>query len=143
MQEIIKKLEFLMDQLSEKEQKKLFIHKLINLANKLSEMGITDNNIISSYTHITSLLQNRSFKEVKKTSVKLFNSVKEKYGLVEKDYYRNTYLALGLTMGTGIGAAFSSSNSSSIALGITFGLAIGVAIGTAKDKEAIKQNKVY
>lgn len=75
---------------------------------------------------------------------KLLKSALEDLALVPKNYYRNMWLALGMTaIGMPLGAVFSLAldNVSFISIGFPMGLAIGVAIGTFYDKKAEEDNR--
>ncbi len=143
MQDIIKKLQFLNEQYDSKEQKKLFVHKLIRLAQKIEEKNIDDHQVNTYYNDVVNMLSNEAYKEYRKTSYLLFKYCENQFGLVEKGYYQNTYLALGLSIGVAIGGALSSTNSAFIAIGISMGLAIGIGLGSSKDSEAENQNLTY
>ena len=143
MQGIINKLSFLNEQLDEKTQKKVFIHKLIRIAYKCEEKKISDQEINHYYYQIISLLINQNYKNYRKVSLLLINYVENHYSLVEKEHYVGVYLSLGISIGTAIGVALMQVNTAFFAIGIACGISIGVAIGTSKDKEALKQNNVY
>ncbi|HSM63455.1 MAG TPA: hypothetical protein VK833_05905, partial [Gillisia sp.] len=75
---------------------------------------------------------------------KLLKSALEDLELVPKNYYRNMWLAIGMTaIGLPLGVVFSSvrDNVSFISIGLPMGLAIGVAIGTFYDKKAEEENR--
>ena len=75
---------------------------------------------------------------------KLLKSALEDLELVPKNYYRNMWLAIGMTaIGLPLGVVFSSvlDNVSFISIGLPMGLAIGVGIGTFYDKKAEEENR--
>ena len=66
-------------------------------------------------------------------------------GIIPENYYRNLYLALGMSVfGLPLGALLASllGNSSYLIFGMLFSLAAGIAFGSRKDQIADKENKV-
>ncbi len=66
-------------------------------------------------------------------------------GIIPENYYRNLYLALGMSVfGLPLGALIASflENTSYLIFGMLFGLAVGIVIGSKKDQIADKENKV-
>jgi len=81
---------------------------------------------------------------VKAVKRKLLKSAMEDLELVPKNYYRNMWLAIGMTgIGLPIGVLFSLilDNISSLSFGLPIGLAIGIAIGSFYDKKAVEDNR--
>lgn len=75
----------------------------------------------------------------------LLKIIKEELEIVPKNYYRNLWLALGMSsIGLPLGVVFSSlfDNTSFIAIGLPLGMLIGIAIGTQMDKKAISENRM-
>ncbi|MBT8322649.1 MAG: hypothetical protein KJO94_04145, partial [Eudoraea sp.] len=64
--------------------------------------------------------------------------------IVTKNYYRNLWLALGMTVfGIPLGVAFGAAqdNMAFLGVGIPIGMAIGIGVGTAMDEQAKKKGK--
>lgn len=86
----------------------------------------------------------RLFVAIKAVKRKLLKSALEDLELVPKNYYRNMWLAIGMSgMGVPMGVLFSVmlDNFSYISIGLSTGLAIGIGIGTYLDKKAVEENR--
>jgi len=82
--------------------------------------------------------------QMRKSQSRILNLLEKKLKLVPKNYYRNRWMAIGMTVfGIPLGAAFGagSGNTSSIAIGIPVGMVIGLAIGSGMDKKAFEEGK--
>jgi len=104
---------------------------------------------INSQIDFMNTLVNSDESKIKKkleiTYHKILLILRRDLGIVPENYYRNLYLALGMSVfGLPIGAliAFLSGNYSFLAIGMLFGLSIGVLVGAKKDKIADEENKV-
>jgi hypothetical protein len=90
-------------------------------------------------------LENGDFRKLlRKNQAKILKLIRDKLKIVTKNYYRDLWLAIGMTaFGLPIGAAISlgTSNRGMLAAGLPIGMAIGLAIGTAMDQQALKQGK--
>ena len=78
-------------------------------------------------------------KLVKKNQSKILKVIEKELKLVPKNYYRNLWLALGISaFGLPLGVAFGSlmKNIGLLVLGLPIGLALGLAVGTHLDKKA-------
>jgi len=75
----------------------------------------------------------------------LINFLETDFGLVQKGYYRNKWLALGMVL---FGAPFGvilftlTQNPVFIGISIPIGMIIGLGIGQNKDKEAEKEGRI-
>jgi hypothetical protein len=75
---------------------------------------------------------------------KLLKSALDDLELVPKNYYRNMWLALGMSViGLPLGALFYvlQDNYSFISFGFLIGMVLGLAIGTEMDKRALEDNR--
>lgn len=83
-------------------------------------------------------------KELRKTPALILNATEKEMKLVAKNYYRNTWLVIGLSaFGLPLGVAFSVSinNMSFIGAGMPFGMLIGMAYGKSMDKKAKSEGR--
>jgi len=83
-------------------------------------------------------------KLVKKQQAEILKLIEKELKIVPKNYYRNLWLALGISaFGLPLGVAFGLSigNMGLMALGLPIGMAIGVAVGTNMDKKALEQGR--
>lgn len=81
---------------------------------------------------------------VKLVKKKLLKTLVEELELVPKNYYRNLWLAIGMSViGIPFGALFSMllDNYSYISFGMLIGMVLGLAIGTELDKKAQENNR--
>ena len=86
----------------------------------------------------------RLFVAIKAVKRKLLKYALEDLELVPKNYYRNMWLAIGMSgMGVPMGVLFSVmlDDFSYISIGLSTGLAIGIGIGTYLDKKAVEENR--
>jgi len=83
-------------------------------------------------------------KIIKKTQTKMIKLLEKELKLVPKNYYRNLWLALGMTaFGLPIGVAFGTilGNMAFLGIGLPMGLALGLAIGSGMDNKAFKEGR--
>lgn len=83
-------------------------------------------------------------KQLRISQQKIIKQVEKEHKLVPKNYYRNLWMAVGMSafglpMGVAFGAALG--NMGLLAVGLPIGMAIGIAVGTKKDKEAAQDGK--
>lgn len=97
-----------------------------------------------------SVLNNANFegrelkKTVKKQQTEILKFVEKELKIVPKNYYRNLWVALGMSaFGLPLGVAFGLSigNMGLMALGLPIGMAIGVLVGSSMDKKALEQGR--
>jgi len=84
------------------------------------------------------------YKEMKKTRYRIVQRIHNKLKLVPKNYYRNQWMALGMTifgLPLGIAFAFAIDNMAFLAIGLPIGMPIGMAIGANKDQQAAKEGR--
>lgn len=83
-------------------------------------------------------------KLVKKQQAEILKLIEKELKIVPKNYYRNLWLALGMSaFGLPIGVAFGLSigNMGLLALGLPIGMVIGLSIGSTMDKKALEQGR--
>jgi hypothetical protein len=83
-------------------------------------------------------------KVLRKMQSRLIQQVEKEAKIVPKFYYRNLWMALGMTtFGIPMGVVFGLSlkNMAFIGIGLPIGMSIGVAVGTAKDKKAFDEGR--
>lgn len=97
-----------------------------------------------------SVLNNGNFegrdlkKTVKRQQTEILKFVEKELKIVPKNYYRNLWLALGMSaFGLPLGVAFGLSigNMGLMALGLPIGMVIGVAVGSSMDKKALERGR--
>ncbi len=75
---------------------------------------------------------------------KILTLLRKELNLVPKSYYRNHYMAIGMTVfGLPIGIAFGTAlhNMAFLGIGLPIGMALGIAMGTEKDKKAMQEGR--
>jgi hypothetical protein len=83
-------------------------------------------------------------KQIKKRQARILKLIEKERKLVPKNYYRNLWLAVGMSaFGIPIGFALAESigNMAFIGIGLPIGLAIGIAVVTSLDKKALKEGR--
>lgn len=84
------------------------------------------------------------YKEMKKVRHRIVHRVSKELNLVPKNYYRNQWMALGMTvfgLPMGMAFAFALDNMAFLAIGLPIGMPIGMAIGANKDEQAAKEGR--
>lgn len=87
---------------------------------------------------------NKLKKLVKEKQTKIIRIVEKDLKIAPKNYYRNLWLAVGMSaFGVPIGVLFglSMGNMGLLAIGLPIGMAIGVAVGTTMDAKASKEGR--
>ncbi|MEL6537079.1 MAG: hypothetical protein AAFQ98_16780 [Bacteroidota bacterium] len=82
--------------------------------------------------------------KVRKAQSQILSRVEKVAKIVPKNYYRNMWLALGMsTFGIPLGVAFGVSldNMAFLGIGLPFGIAIGIGVGTNLDKKAANEGR--
>jgi len=83
-------------------------------------------------------------KQLKTSRASILKMLEKDLKLVPKNYYRNRWLALGMsTFGMPLGVVFGLSlgNMAFLGIGLPIGMGIGIAVGTAQDKKAAESGK--
>lgn len=134
-------------------QKDIKLSKIQNqferLIEELKKKNLSDNLvqfINSKIEEINSIKDSKKKlkNQIKKNQSKIITQVEKERKIVPKNYYRNTWLALGISVfGIPMGVAFGTSlgNMGYIGIGLPIGMAIGIAIGTGKDKKALDEGR--
>ncbi|WP_318311038.1 hypothetical protein [Flagellimonas crocea] len=82
--------------------------------------------------------------EIRKTQAKIIGLLAKKLKIVPKNYYRKTWLVLGMTaFGLPIGAAFGFSigNMAFLGIGLPIGMSMGIALGARMDNRAKEEGR--
>jgi len=93
----------------------------------------------------TSLTGNDLKKLIKKKQVKILKLLEKELKIVPKDYYRNLWLAVGMSVfGVPIGIIYSlifTDNMAFLGVGIPIGMIIGMLLGSSMDKKAYNEGR--
>ncbi|UFH32392.1 hypothetical protein LNP04_01410 [Chryseobacterium sp. C-71] len=111
---------------------------------KISEQTINFINREIDQANSTALRDTALFKLLKDKQNIIIKHLEKEYKIVPKNYYRNLWLAIGMTaFGLPIGTLFGiiSGNMGLLAIGLPIGLGIGVAAGTSMDKKALQEGR--
>ena len=82
--------------------------------------------------------------QVRKIQARIIRMLEKELKWVPKNYYRNVWLALGMSaFGIPMGVAFGVSlqNMAFIGIGLPIGMAIGIIIGSGMDKKAAHEGR--
>jgi len=82
--------------------------------------------------------------QIKKSQFKMLQIVKKEQKLVPKNYYKKTWLVMGMSaFGIPLGVIFGLTldNMAFLGIGLPIGLAIGMAVGAQMDKKAEKEGR--
>ena len=123
--------------------------QLEELLNQLSKRNLPQNIIESVNQDIeavnASLLIGNDFRKlVKQKQNKIIKLLEKDLKVVPKNYYRNMWLALGMSVfGLPIGVAFGASigNMGLLGVGLPIGMAIGALVGSKMDKKALEEGR--
>ncbi|NNK83025.1 MAG: hypothetical protein HKO92_07865 [Flavobacteriaceae bacterium] len=83
-------------------------------------------------------------RQIRKKQTNIIKLLENELKIVPKNYYRNTWLAIGMgAFGVPIGVAFGISlkNMGLLGAGLPIGLAIGLGIGAGMDKKAFNEGR--
>lgn len=83
-------------------------------------------------------------KQVRNSQSKIIRLLEKQLKLVPINYYRNTWLALGMAaFGIPLGTAYGliTGNMAYLAIGIPIGMVIGIGVGTIMDKKAMEEGR--
>lgn len=106
----------------------------------------TVNSINDGIEQINSVLESEKVlrRQINKTQSRIIKLIEKEHKLVIKNYYRNTWLAVGMAaFGIPLGVAFGISlgNMALLGIGLPIGMAIGIAVGTGMDKKAFEEGR--
>ncbi|WP_299684243.1 hypothetical protein [uncultured Dokdonia sp.] len=134
--------------LTNEEKLKKKVTTFQNLLGELGERKLPEDVIMSINEHIMYLngitTKGELSKELRKRQSKILALLLKKLKLVPKGYYRNMWMAVGMSaFGVSFGVAFGVAldNMAFLGIGIPIGMGIGIAIGTAMDAKAEKEGK--
>ena len=121
-------------------------NKFSNLIAELRERELSESVIDQINQELDLINQDHDEKTLKKLlfkkQYKIVKLIEKEHKIVPKGYYRNTWLALGMSaFGIPIGVAFGAAldNMAFMAMFMPVGMAIGMVIGAQKDAEAAKK----
>jgi hypothetical protein len=83
-------------------------------------------------------------KQLKNARAAILKLVEKELKLVPKNYYRNLWMAIGMSafgMPIGIALSVALDNFAFIAIGLPIGMPIGMAVGSAMDKRAEEEGR--
>lgn len=83
-------------------------------------------------------------KQIRQAQTKIIKQVEKALKIVPKNYYRNLWLAVGMSafgLPLGIAFGFSMGNIGLLTLGLPVGMAIGMAVGSGMDKKAQQEGR--
>ena len=84
-------------------------------------------------------------RELNRTYSYVLRLLQEKLNWVPKDFYRNQWMALGMSvfgMPLGVALGLALDNMAFMAAFLPMGMAIGMAIGSGMDKKAVEEGRV-
>jgi hypothetical protein len=120
--------------------------KFSELIDELRGKELSQNVIDQINQELNIINRNHDEKELKKlvrkSQYKIVKLLEKEHKIVPKGYYRNTWMAIGMSafgipMGVAFGAALD--NMAFMAMFMPVGMMIGIAIGSQKDAEAAKK----
>lgn len=122
---------------------------LQNLLEALRDRSIPDEVIarINEEVQVLNASRETDKKMIKKlhgAKNSILKLIEKELKLVPKNYYRNLWMAVGMTaFGLPIGVAISTAlgNMAFLAIGLPIGLPIGMAVGSAMDKKALDEGR--
>ena len=120
-----------------------------NLLTELRKRELPDNIVATINKHIEKIngvadTEKNLRKQIRKSQTSILRLLEKQLKLVPINYYRTTWLAVGMVaFGIPLGVAYGSStgNMAFIAIGLPIGMALGIAVGTGMDKKAMKEDR--
>lgn len=133
--------------MDDKLQKRLKLDVLARLSKKLVDLGDEEDNqqlhtIFQQLRDISDEVVT-DYRPYKKNLAEFQKSVRNKYGLTERDTLKNEAIGIGIALGVALGGGFVGIGPAFIGIGIPIGLAIGAAIGNQREKDAEENGKTY
>ena len=122
------------------EQFKSLLKELDNRELSEEVLEVVNNEVIT----INASADKGLHKHLTGAKTRIFRKLMTVYKLVPKNYYRTTWLLLGMTaLGLPFGTAFALSlgNTAFIGIGLPIGMALGMAIGAKMDKKAEEEGR--
>lgn len=114
-------------------EKKELTHKVIESVNhEIEELNST------SFTN------NEFIKSVKEKQAKIIRIVETELKIVPRNYYRNLWVAVGMSafgLPIGVAIGLSAGNIGLLAMGLPVGIIIGFALGSGMDKKAFEEGR--
>lgn len=113
-------------------RKKTLAESLVEAINKM----IDEINSVTTEKELQKILRKKQFR--------LIQLLEKEAKIVPKFYYRNLWLALGMSaFGIPMGVVFGLiiKNMAFIGIGLPIGMSIGIAVGTAMDKKALDEGR--
>lgn len=81
---------------------------------------------------------------IKQKQLKIIKLIEKELKIVPINYYRNLWLALGMSafgLPIGVALGLSLGNIALLGIGLPIGMAVGISIGTAMDKKAKEEGR--
>lgn len=81
---------------------------------------------------------------IKQKQLKIIKLIEKELKIVPINYYRNLWLALGMSafgLPIGVALGLSLGNIALLGIGLPIGIAVGISIGTAMDKKAKEEGR--
>ncbi len=111
---------------------------------ELSQNIITSINERVEEINSSLLLGNELRKFVKQKQTILLKQIEKELKVVPKNYYRNLWLALGMSafgLPLGLALGLSTGNMGLLAMGLPIGMGIGIGVGSGMDKKAFNEGR--
>ncbi|PQJ74510.1 hypothetical protein [Polaribacter gangjinensis] len=119
-----------------------------NLLSELRKKALTESLVVAINKMIDEINGVTTEKELQKVLRKmpsrLMQQVEKEAKIVPKFYYRNLWMALGMSaFGIPMGVVFGLilKNMAFLGIGLPIGMSIGIAVGTAMDKKALDEGR--
>tara|TARA_Y100001949_G_scaffold148932_1_gene133404 strand:- start:643 stop:1104 length:462 start_codon:yes stop_codon:yes gene_type:complete len=124
------------------------INSLTNILSALEKRSLADADIEFINAQITLLnefdgSEKALTRKIRHSIRAILKQVEKSVKIVPKGYYRNLYLAIGMSFGVPLGVVFSSAldNMAFVGIGIPIGMTIGIVIGSQMDEKARKEGR--
>jgi hypothetical protein len=111
---------------------------------ELSEDLIKSVNLSVDKINSSTLKGKQLIKFIKKEQSSILKQIEKERKIVPKNYYRNLWLALGMSafgLPIGVALGLSVGNIGLLAIGLPIGMAIGLAFGSSLDKKAFNEGR--
>ena len=111
---------------------------------ELSEDLIKSVNLSVDKINSSTLKDKQLIKFIKKEQSSILKQIAKEHKIVPKNYYRNLWLALGMSafgLPIGVALGLSVGNIGLLAIGLPIGMAIGLAFGSSLDKKALNEGR--
>lgn len=144
----IKELNIKLNSFTDDKSTKIYT-QFVDLLNELRKRKLPENiarsiNLCIEKINSSTLADKQLSKFIKQEQTSILKQIEKEIKVVPKNYYRNLWLALGMSafgLPIGVAIGLSLGNIGLLAIGLPIGMAVGLAVGSNLDKKAFIEKR--